>query len=104
MNNQSGYGPRNELENTQLKIALVVAPGMVAIIASVLAFQHIGGYIPCALCLEQRILLLCRYADCFSGSGVILAALADAVYQGVIGPWLYRALCHGSTGSLSFRG
>jgi disulfide bond formation protein DsbB len=28
--------------------------GMAAVIATVLAFQHIGGYIPCKLCLEQR--------------------------------------------------
>ena len=28
--------------------------GMAAVIAAVLAFQHIGGYIPCKLCLEQR--------------------------------------------------
>ncbi len=55
MNNQAGDDPRSALENTQLKIAAVVLLGMMAIIASVLAFQHIGGYIPCALCLEQRI-------------------------------------------------
>ena len=27
---------------------------MVAVIGSALAFQYIGGYVPCALCLEQR--------------------------------------------------
>jgi disulfide bond formation protein DsbB len=28
--------------------------GMAATVGGALAFQHIGGYIPCALCLEQR--------------------------------------------------
>jgi disulfide bond formation protein DsbB len=31
----------------------VVAPAPAAILGA-LAFEHIGGYIPCALCLEQR--------------------------------------------------
>lgn len=35
--------------------ALLVLAGMVAVIATVLGFEHIGGYIPCKLCLEQRI-------------------------------------------------
>jgi disulfide bond formation protein DsbB len=36
------------------KTAAFLLAGMVAVIAVVLAFQHIGGYIPCKLCLEQR--------------------------------------------------
>ncbi|SCB46511.1 disulfide bond formation protein B [Rhizobium multihospitium] len=28
--------------------------GMIVVIGSALGFQYIGGYIPCALCLEQR--------------------------------------------------
>jgi disulfide bond formation protein DsbB len=36
-------------------IALAVLAGMVAVIATVLGFQHIGGYIPCKLCLAQRV-------------------------------------------------
>jgi len=32
----------------------IVALGMIATIGSALAFEHIGGYAPCALCLEQR--------------------------------------------------
>ena len=35
--------------------ALIVLAGMGGVIATVLGFQHIGGYIPCALCLQQRI-------------------------------------------------
>lgn len=35
--------------------AAVLALGMAATVGTALAFQHIGGYIPCKLCLEQRI-------------------------------------------------
>lgn len=34
--------------------ALVVLTGMVVVVGSALGFEHIGGYAPCALCLEQR--------------------------------------------------
>ena len=36
------------------RLAGLLLIGMCAVIATVLAFQHIGGYIPCKLCLEQR--------------------------------------------------
>ncbi len=55
MNNNIALTARSAQEDAQLKIAVIVLIGMLAIIASVLGFQHIGGYIPCALCLEQRI-------------------------------------------------
>ncbi len=38
----------------QTQICITVTLGMVATIGSALAFEHIGGYVPCALCLEQR--------------------------------------------------
>lgn len=31
-----------------------LALGMTAVIGGALLFQHVGGYLPCALCLEQR--------------------------------------------------
>ena len=34
--------------------ALALALGMAATVGTALAFQHIGGYLPCKLCLEQR--------------------------------------------------
>jgi disulfide bond formation protein DsbB len=37
-----------------LGYALLVTVGMAATVGGALAFQHIGGYIPCALCLLQR--------------------------------------------------
>ena len=42
-------GPRQKL------VALLLAIGMTATVGGALAFQHIGGYIPCKLCYEQRI-------------------------------------------------
>ena len=45
----------SETLNSQARLALLVLLGMVAVIASVLAFEHLGGYIPCALCLKQRV-------------------------------------------------
>lgn len=36
------------------RVALILALAMVGVVGSALAFEHIGGYIPCRLCLEQR--------------------------------------------------
>lgn len=35
--------------------ALVVGLGMAATVAAALGFEHIGGFIPCKLCLQERI-------------------------------------------------
>jgi len=35
--------------------ALFLALAMAIVVGAALAFEHIGGYIPCALCLEQRM-------------------------------------------------
>ncbi len=35
-------------------LAFLVTLGMAATVGGALAFQHLGGYIPCALCLMQR--------------------------------------------------
>ncbi len=45
----------NSAGPAQLWAALFVFSGMCVAVGSALAFQHIGGYVPCALCLEQRI-------------------------------------------------
>lgn len=34
--------------------AVAIAVAMAIVVGSALGFEHIGGYIPCALCLEQR--------------------------------------------------
>lgn len=36
-------------------VTFYLALAMAFVVGSALAFEHIGGYIPCALCLEQRI-------------------------------------------------
>ena len=38
-----------------LQYCLFLLAGMIVVIGSALAFEHIGGYIPCKLCLQQRI-------------------------------------------------
>lgn len=35
--------------------AILLAFAMAATVGAALAFEHIGGYIPCKLCLEQRL-------------------------------------------------
>ena len=40
---------------TQLTTAIFLAVAMAAVVGAALGFQHIGGYIPCKLCLVQRI-------------------------------------------------
>lgn len=44
----------NPVPATHLKYYLLVLLGMCAVILSALAFEHLGGYQPCKLCLEQR--------------------------------------------------
>lgn len=40
--------------SAHLKYYLLVLVGMCVVILSALAFEHIGGYQPCKLCLQQR--------------------------------------------------
>lgn len=66
-----------------LRSALILAIGLSATVGSALAFEHIGGYIPCALCLLQRQPYY---------YGIPLAILA-AVNAAAGGPaWLTRLL------------
>ena len=44
-----------EILNSRIKLAFLLTIGMIGVIASVLAFEHLGGFIPCALCLKQRL-------------------------------------------------
>ena len=43
-----------KLLQSRLAVSGAVFLAMVAVIAAVWGFEHFGGYIPCALCLEQR--------------------------------------------------
>lgn len=42
-------------QSTRTLTAAALTVGMAAVVGSALAFEHIGGYIPCKLCLGQRI-------------------------------------------------
>ena len=44
----------NDASRTYAAYAAALTLGMVATVGGALGFQHIGGYIPCALCLLQR--------------------------------------------------
>jgi disulfide bond formation protein DsbB len=52
----------------------ILALGMAATVGTALGFQHIGGYIPCALCLLQR-------EPYYWGVPVALGALATAAFR-----------------------
>jgi disulfide bond formation protein DsbB len=63
--------------------ALLLTLGMAATVGGALAFEHIGGYIPCALCLLQR--------DPYYYGIPVAAAAALSAFLG--GPaWLTRGL------------
>ena len=53
--------------------AALIAAAMAATVGGALAFEHIGGYIPCALCLEQR-------TPYYIGVPVMLAAATLAAF------------------------
>ena len=52
----------------------VLALGMAVTVGTALGFQHLGGYIPCKLCLEQRL-------PYYIGVPVALLALAAAALR-----------------------
>jgi disulfide bond formation protein DsbB len=70
-------------ESTRRLTALFLAVAMAAVVGSALAFQYIGGYIPCKLCYEQRI-------PYYVGVPLmLLAALASALRAPA---WITRGL------------
>ena len=63
--------------------ALFLAVAMAIVVGTALGFEHIGGYIPCALCLEQRI-------PYYIGAPLMLIA---AIVSKTGGPsWVVRGL------------
>lgn len=57
--------------------------GMIATVGGALAFEHIGGYIPCALCLMQR-------TPYYWGIPIGVVAIATSVLK--LPAWTTRAL------------
>ncbi len=104
-------------------LAIAVLCGMVVVIAAVLGFQHIGGYIPCKLCLAQRepyytampvalfalIALAGRWPRCIStgllaivGLLMIYTAALAGFHSGVEWAWwLGPADCGATAGNIS---
>jgi len=63
--------------------ALGLAVLMTLVVGSALAFEHIGGYIPCALCLEQR-------TPYYIGAPLMLVAALISLGKGP--SWVVRGL------------
>ncbi|QRM53398.1 disulfide bond formation protein B [Sinorhizobium sp. BG8] len=74
----SSVTPKN-----RLLPSLLLALGMAGTVGGALGFQHIGGYIPCALCLLQR-------DPYYYGIPVAVLAAASAFFGGPA--WLTRSL------------
>lgn len=66
-----------------LSFAILLALGMTATVGGALGFEHIGGYIPCALCLLQRL-------PYYYGIPVAVVAALSAALGGP--SWLTRLL------------
>lgn len=64
-------------------VALALAGAMIVVVGSALAFEHIGGYIPCALCLTQR-------TPYYIGAPLMLIAALVSFTGGPI--WIVRGL------------
>lgn len=62
------------LAKSDTAIAAVLTLGMVVVVGSALGFEHIGGYIPCALCLLQR-------NPYYIGVGVGVLAILSSVFR-----------------------
>jgi disulfide bond formation protein DsbB len=55
-------------------LAALLTFGMALVVGSALGFEHIGGYIPCALCLMQR-------NPYYIGIGIGILAVLSAVFR-----------------------
>ncbi|EJK84619.1 disulfide bond formation protein B [Agrobacterium rhizogenes] len=66
-----------------LSYSALLAIGMIIVVGSALGFQHIGGYIPCALCLEQR-------QPYYYGIPVAIVAALTAILR--LPSWITRTL------------
>lgn len=67
----------------QAGAALFLAVAMALTVGSALGFQHIGGYIPCKLCYEQRL-------PYYIGAPLMLAAFVASMLRAPA--WITRGL------------
>lgn len=70
-------------DRTRTVTALFLAFAMAVVVGSALAFELIGGYIPCALCLTQR-------EPYYIGAPLMLVAALISAFGGPV--WSVRAL------------
>lgn len=76
--------PRHETHsNRHTLVSAFLAVAMAATVGSALAFQYIGGYIPCKLCYEQRI-------PYYVGIPLMLIAFLASVLR--LPAWISRGL------------
>ncbi|OCW58327.1 disulfide bond formation protein B [Hoeflea olei] len=68
---------------TRTLSAAFLAVAMAAVVLSALGFEHIGGYIPCALCLLQRV-------PYYIGAPLMLIAALLSLFRGP--SWAVRGL------------
>ena len=75
--------------DSRLPLAIFVLLGMCVVILTALGFQHLGGYIPCKLCLGQRepwylgipVMMLaslsafCRWPECLTRGMLLVGGL-----------------------------
>jgi disulfide bond formation protein DsbB len=71
---EAGMSLATATGRTQTIGAALSAAGMAVTVGTALGFQHIGGFIPCKLCLEQRI-------PYYVGVPVMLLALVSSVLK-----------------------
>ncbi|MGE0502472.1 MAG: disulfide bond formation protein B [Rhizobiaceae bacterium] len=74
---------QNSAPTTRTFAAALLTIGMAGTVGTALAFQHLGGYIPCKLCLEQRL-------PYYVGAPLMLLALLAAVFR--LPVWIVRCL------------
>lgn len=82
-------------------VALLVGLAAAATILGALGFEHIGGYVPCALCLQQRLpyyigvpLALAAFAAARRQGGRLVAAALLAGFAGLMLYGLVLAVYH----------
>ena len=63
-----------QIDTSRTVFALILTLAMAAVVGTALGFEHIGGYVPCALCLEQR-------TPYYLGVPVMLAATISAALK-----------------------
>ena len=84
-----------------LRAALFLALAMAAVVGSALAFEHIGGYIPCKLCLEQRSpyylgapMMLLAALSAWKNISPSLTRILMVIAAALMGYGLYLAIFH----------